>query len=98
MRCSLPRLLAIALLLSPFATGPTSAKATAGGQDGATPLINSMDDVKVVNPKEKGRAETVEGKVGKAVKFTFENACKSAFCITNIRGTADWDQAAGFSF
>jgi len=57
-----------------------------------------MDDVKVTNPKEKGHAETVEGKVGKALKFSFENGCKSAFCITNIRGTAEWDHAAGFSF
>lgn len=70
----------------------------ASAQDGAGSLINSMDDVKVVNPKEKGRAETVEGKVGKAVKFSFDDGCKSAFCITPIRGAAEWDKAAGFSF
>lgn len=62
------------------------------------PLVNSMDDVKVTPPKEKGRAESVEGKVGKAVKFSFDDKCKSAFSITNIRATPEWDKAAGFSF
>ena len=32
------------------------------------PLIHSMDDLKVRDPKEKGRAESVEGKLGKAVE------------------------------
>ena len=62
------------------------------------PLVSSMDDVKVTAPKEKGRTESVEGKVGKAVKFSFDDKCKSAFCITNIRATPEWDKAAGFSF
>ena len=61
-------------------------------------LIHSMDDLRVTNPKEKGRAESVEGKVGKAVKFAFDDKCKSAFCMTNLRGTPEWDKAAGFSF
>jgi len=65
-------------------------------QDG--PLIHSMDDLKVRNPEKNGRAETVEGKVGKAVKFSFDKDCSGAFCMTPIRGNADWDQAAGFSF
>ena len=65
-------------------------------QDG--PLVSSMDDVRVQNPKEKGRAEVVDGKVGKAVKFSFDDKCKTAFCITNIRATPEWDKAAGFSF
>ena len=57
------------------------------------PLVNSMDDVKVTPPKEKAKAETVEGKVGKAVKLSFENGCKSQFCITNVRATPEWDKA-----
>lgn len=88
MRCSIPRLLILLLGASPFVAA----------QDAAAPLINSMDDVKVQNPKEKARAESVDGKVGKAVKFTFEDKCKSAFCITSVRATPEWDKAAGFSF
>lgn len=61
-------------------------------------LIHSMDDLRVRNPKEKGRAEAVEGKVGKAVKFSFDEGCQGAFCMTPIRGGAEWDKAAGFSF
>jgi lysophospholipase L1-like esterase len=57
-----------------------------------------MDDLRVRDPKEKAHSETVPGKFGKAVKFTFEEGCQSAFCITPIHGRADWDQAAGFSF
>lgn len=62
------------------------------------PLIHSMDDLKIQNPKEKGRAESVEGKFGKAVKFSFDEGSSGAFCMTPIRGTPEWDQAAGFSF
>ena len=86
MRC-LRRLLAVLVLTSAVAASP---------QDGG--LISSMDDVRVQNPKEKGRGETVDGKTGKAVKFSFENGCKTQFCITNIRPTAEWDKAEGFSF
>jgi len=89
MGCTLRRLFTVLLLSSAAAASP---------QDGANPLINAMEDVKITPPKEKGHAESVEGKVGKAVKFTFENGCKSAFCMTNIRGTAEWDKAEGFSF
>jgi lysophospholipase L1-like esterase len=64
--------------------------------DGA--LIHSMDDLPVQNPKEKGRAEPAEGKFGKAVRFSFDDGCQSAFCITRLRGTPEWDRAAGFSF
>src|SRR5438034_7373321 len=82
------RPVAVLLLCSTFAAA----------QEPGSPLINSMDDVKVTVPKEKGRAESVEGKIGKAVKFSFDDGCKSAFCTTPIRGTAEWDRAAGFSF
>src|SRR6185436_13454310 len=60
-------------------------------------LVNSMDDVRVQAPKEKGHFESVEGKVGKAVKFSFDNGCKSQFCMTNIRATPEWDKVEGFS-
>lgn len=82
------RILALLLLASPLALA----------QDGAGTLIHSMDDLKVRNPEKNGRAETVDGKVGKAVKFSFDQDCSGAFCMTPIRGSADWDKAAGFSF
>jgi lysophospholipase L1-like esterase len=61
-------------------------------------LIHSMDDLKVQDPKEKGHSEIVDGKIGKAVKFSFDQGSSGAFCMTRIRGTPEWDQAAGFSF
>jgi lysophospholipase L1-like esterase len=82
------RLLALLLLASPLALA----------QEPAGPLIHSMDDLKVRNPEKNGRAETVDGKVGKAVKFSFDKDCSGAFCMTPLRATADWDKAAGFSF
>ena len=56
-----------------------------------------MDDLKVRLPKEKGRAEVVDGHSGKAVKFGFDDGASGVFCITSIRGTPAWDQAAGFN-
>ena len=61
-------------------------------------LIHSMDDLKVREPEKHGHAESVEGKIGKAVKFSFEDGCQNAFCATPIRATPEWDKAAGFSF
>lgn len=61
-------------------------------------LIHSMDDLRVTEPKEKGHSEVVEGKFGKAVKFRFEEGCQGTFFGTPIRGTPEWDKAAGFSF
>jgi lysophospholipase L1-like esterase len=83
------RIAAASLLLASFC-------AAAPVQDAL--LIHSMDDLRVQNPKEKGRAEVAEGKVGKAVKFSFDDGCQTAFCMTSIRPTPEWDKAAGFSF
>jgi len=44
------------------------------------------------------RSESVEGKVGKAVKLSFDAGCKTQFCMLNLRGTPEWDKAEGFSF
>jgi len=57
-----------------------------------------MDELKFTAPKDKGKAELVEGKVGKAVRFSLDKDARSAFFTSNIRGTAEWDKAAGFSF
>ncbi len=60
-------------------------------------LIHSMDDLKLRDPDKGAHTETVEGKFGKAVKFTFEGE-KGYFVPTPLRGKPEWDQAAGFSF
>lgn len=62
------------------------------------PLVADMDTLKFTAPKGKGTAELVEGKFGKAVRFSLDKDARSAFFTSNIRGTADWDRAAGFSF
>jgi lysophospholipase L1-like esterase len=61
-------------------------------------VIASMDEMRFTPPKEKGTAELVEGKSGKAIRFRFEEGARSAFFSNNIRGTAEWDKAVGFSF
>src|SRR5438270_10772670 len=82
------RLLAVLLL--------ASAALTAAPADG--PVIATMDDLRFTPPKGKGSAELVDGKVGKAVKFHFDKDARGAFFTSPIRGTPDWDKAAGFSF
>lgn len=77
----------LALALVPFAL-------VAG--EGA--VIDSMDAPKLANAKEKARFEIVEGKVGKAAKLSFEDGCQAKFVTSRIRGTPEWDSAAGFSF
>lgn len=64
----------------------------------AGPVLDDMDEVRFRAPEGKGKAELVEGKVGKAVRFTFDKDSKSAFFTGKIRGTPDWDKAAGLSF
>ncbi|HLX62333.1 MAG TPA: GDSL-type esterase/lipase family protein [Planctomycetota bacterium] len=61
-------------------------------------VIDSMDALDFQAPKEKAKVELVDGKDGKALKFSFENDCKGAFCIGKAKGAADWDAAAGISF
>jgi lysophospholipase L1-like esterase len=84
------RLLLFALL------AVSAAVAVAAQAEG--PAIATMDELKFMAPKEKGKAELVEGKVGKAVRFTFDKDARGAFFTSNLRGTPDWDKAAGFSF
>src|SRR3954452_6084285 len=61
-------------------------------------LIDSMDTNRFRAPKDKGKAELVEGKVGKAVRFSFAKDARSAFFTGNLRGGPAWDKAAGLSF
>ncbi len=61
-------------------------------------VIDTMDELRFRNPKEKGVAELVEGKFGKAIRFSFAKDCQSVFFSGPIRGQRAWDTAAGFSF
>src|SRR5437763_10170039 len=64
----------------------------------AEPVVDSMDEVRFRAPKEKGRAELVDGKVGKAVRFSFDKDSRNAFFTGGFRGSPEWDRAAGLSF
>jgi len=60
-------------------------------------LIDAMDSNRFVSPKAKGKAELVEGKVGKAVRFSFEQGCQNTFFASRLRGKPEWDKAEGIS-
>ena len=62
------------------------------------PLIDSMDSLSFRPPKEKGRVELVEGRSGKAVRFSFDDKCASVFSSGSARGGPGWAEADGFSF
>ncbi len=57
-----------------------------------------MNEIRFHSPDGKGKAELVEGKFDKAVRFHFDKDSKSAFFTSKLHGSADWDKAAGFSF
>ncbi len=50
------------------------------------------------NKKPAGTVELVEGKFGKACKFSFAPDATGGFFTCWLRATPDWDQAAGLSF
>jgi len=75
-----------------------AALAPSGVQAQEAGLIASMDEMRFQPPKSKGRANLVEGKVGKALRVHFDQDAASTFFTSNIRGTPDWDRAQGFSF
>jgi lysophospholipase L1-like esterase len=64
----------------------------------AGPVLDNMDEIRFRSPEGKGKAELVEGKVGKAVRFSFDKDSRGAFFTSKFRGSAEWDRAAGFSF
>lgn len=84
----MPRFLPVLFALA--AIGPLARAADPG------PAIDLMDEIHFRS--DKGKAELVEGKVGKAVRFTFPDKCQNVFFTSNIRGKPEWDDAAGFSF
>ena len=60
--------------------------------------IATMDQNRFATPPAKARADVVEGKLGKAVRFRFDDEARTTFFTSNIHGTPNWDKAAGFSF
>ncbi len=62
------------------------------------PVIATMDEMRFQPPKEKGRAELIDGKVGRAIQFQFDADARMTFFVSSIHGTPAWDHAAGFSF
>src|SRR4051794_23970199 len=70
---------------------------TVAAQPGGT-VLDDMDAVRFRPPKDKGAAQLVEGKVGKAVRFTFAKDARGVFFTRNLRGNPAWDRAAGISF
>lgn len=80
-----------------------SSRAAAG--DGA--VIFDMEGVvhhptEFVNDKGQklpaGTAESVDGKFGRAVKFSFVEGARGGFMVAPVRPTPQWNQADGFSF
>src|SRR5687767_8202422 len=68
--------------------------ATSPAADG---LIDAMDALTFQPPKEKAKVELVDGKIGKAIKLTFDEG-SHAFITGNSKATPEWDKAEGISF
>lgn len=62
------------------------------------PVMDAMDENTFHATGDKVHIEPVEGKVGKALKLSFDNDGKGNFATGRARGNPDWDKAAGFSF
>lgn len=62
------------------------------------PVIDPLDTPTFTLAKEKGAIELVDGHAAKALKFSFQKDCRSAFATSKIKGAPEWDNAAGFSF
>lgn len=63
-------------------------------------MIDSMDTMtfNVPHDQTKARVEVVPGKIGQALKFSFDADAKSVFAAKRLHLTPEWDTAAGFSF
>src|SRR4051812_11768873 len=97
------------LLVLPWALCATNARgqATRPAEPPAGAVIFDMDTVRhhpgEITTKDKqkipcGTAESVDGKFGKAVRFTFAEGAGGGFMTAGVRATPDWDKADGFSF
>lgn len=60
--------------------------------------LDNFDEVRFKSTNEAAKAELVDGKVGKAVQFSFPEKCQNVFFSSRLRGQPAWDEAAGISF
>lgn len=81
--------------------------ATGGADKPSEPVIFDMDAVRhlpteiTTEDQRKiscGAAESVDGKFGKAVRFSFVENARGGFMAAGVGATAGWDAAEGFSF
>src|ERR1700728_4413285 len=61
-------------------------------------VIDTMDQIRFRATNDMAKAELVDGKVGKAVRFSFPENCQNMFFTSNQHGKPAWDEADGFSF
>lgn len=62
-------------------------------------VVHQVGQVTIGNKKvPAGTAELVDGKFGKAVRFTFIENARGGFMTARVRPTPAWDSSAGFSF
>ncbi|HHN47074.1 MAG TPA: hypothetical protein ENN09_06495 [Planctomycetes bacterium] len=76
----------------------TAVLLSAAALHGEGTLIDGMEQANFRAPQEKASHEIVDGRFGKAVKFSFADGCRNAFFMLRARGAPEWDNAAGFSF
>jgi lysophospholipase L1-like esterase len=62
------------------------------------PLLDNMDAATFSCRDPKLAIRSVDGKLGKALQFDFAEKAQNVFAIGKLRGTPEWDKAAGFSF
>jgi lysophospholipase L1-like esterase len=61
-------------------------------------VIDPLDELHFRPPAAKGTATLVAGHDGQAIAFKFDKDSQNVFFASNIRGKANWDESAGFSF
>lgn len=71
---------------------------TSGAQAQENLVIDAMETPSFKATADKAVVESVEGRDGKALKFSFVEGAKSVFAGTRLRPTAAWDEANGFTF
>ncbi|HJT31016.1 MAG TPA: GDSL-type esterase/lipase family protein [Pirellulales bacterium] len=59
--------------------------------------ISSMEALPRLT-EEKITAQLADGKMGRAVRLSFDDGCQNVYAQTSTRGTPEWDKADGFSF
>src|SRR4051794_35243821 len=62
------------------------------------PLLDAMEAPTFSSHDPKLTIDAVDGKAGKALQFRFAEKAQNLFSIGRVRGTPEWDKAAGISF